>query len=100
MKKAVLFVVVSLAPTLGQARTITVDDDGPADFNNIQAAIDVASNGDTVELLPSHEKTLALPWKSRHGYLQTRVQEIRGGTGERGVLSGSEIRKRVYVETI
>ncbi|MHC4476758.1 MAG: hypothetical protein ACYTEL_14005 [Planctomycetota bacterium] len=31
-----------------RARTITVDDDGPADFNNIQAAIDDANNGDTV----------------------------------------------------
>ena len=30
------------------ARIITVDDDGPADFNNIQAAIDDANNGDTV----------------------------------------------------
>ncbi|UCF44240.1 MAG: hypothetical protein JSV99_04810, partial [Planctomycetota bacterium] len=31
-----------------QARTITVDDDGPADFNNIQAAIDAAVHGDEV----------------------------------------------------
>jgi hypothetical protein len=31
-----------------QARTITVDDDAPADFNNIQAAIDDANNGDVV----------------------------------------------------
>ena len=30
------------------ARTIYVDDDGPADFNNIQAAIDDANDGDTV----------------------------------------------------
>jgi hypothetical protein len=30
------------------ARIITVDDDGPADFNNIQAAIDDAKDGDTV----------------------------------------------------
>ena len=30
------------------ARTITVDDDGPADFNNIQAAINDANDGDTV----------------------------------------------------
>ena len=28
--------------------TIYVDDDGPADFNNIQAAIDDANDGDTV----------------------------------------------------
>ena len=29
-------------------KTIYVDDDGPADFNNIQAAIDDANDGDTV----------------------------------------------------
>jgi len=29
-------------------RVITVDDDGPADFNNIQAAIDDSNDGDTV----------------------------------------------------
>lgn len=31
-----------------QARTITVDDDGPADFNNIQAAIEDANDGDEI----------------------------------------------------
>ena len=30
------------------ARIITVDDDGPADFNNIQAAINDANDGDTI----------------------------------------------------
>jgi hypothetical protein len=35
-----------------QARTITVDDDAPADFNNIQAAIDDANNGDVIEVQP------------------------------------------------
>jgi len=33
-------------------RIITVDDDGPADFNNIQAAISNANDGDQVMLLP------------------------------------------------
>ncbi len=33
-----------------QARIITVDDDGPADFNNIQAGINDANDGDTVEV--------------------------------------------------
>jgi len=31
-----------------EGRTITVDDDGPADFNNIQAAINDANAGDTI----------------------------------------------------
>ena len=32
------------------AETWTVDDDGPADFDNIQAAINATSNGDTIEI--------------------------------------------------
>jgi hypothetical protein len=33
-------------------RVITVDDDGPADFDNVQAAIDDANTGDVVEVQP------------------------------------------------
>ena len=32
--------------------TWTVDDDGPADFNNIQAAVDAASDGDEILVMP------------------------------------------------
>jgi len=39
--------VLAIAPT-ALAKIITVDDDGPADFDNIQAAINAADNGDTV----------------------------------------------------
>jgi len=67
MKKAVLFVVVCLAPTLGQARIITVDDDAPADFNNIQAAIDDANNGDTVEIQPGTRRCLRC--RGNHGMI-------------------------------
>lgn len=47
---AVLYPADYLSPYEGacQALTITVDDDGPADFNSIQPAIDAAVNGDTV----------------------------------------------------
>ncbi|MHC4477624.1 MAG: hypothetical protein ACYTEL_18415, partial [Planctomycetota bacterium] len=37
---------------IASGRTITVDDDGPADFNTIQAAIDDANDGDVVEIQP------------------------------------------------
>ncbi|UCG47297.1 MAG: hypothetical protein JSU94_17615, partial [Phycisphaerales bacterium] len=37
-----------MARLAGWTRTITVDDDGPADFDNIQAAIDAAADGDTI----------------------------------------------------
>jgi len=38
--------------TAASARIITVDDDLPADFNNIQAAINDANNGDIIEVQP------------------------------------------------
>ena len=34
------------------AETWTVDDDGKADFDNIQAAVDAADSGDTIEIFP------------------------------------------------
>ena len=37
-----------VVPTVGIADVITVDDDGPADFSTIQAAVDAASNGDEI----------------------------------------------------
>jgi hypothetical protein len=47
MKNAVLFFAVLVARIPCVARIITVDDDGPADFNNIQTATDDANNVDT-----------------------------------------------------
>ncbi len=52
MKKAVCIFAFVLAAVTCRARTITVDDNAPADFNNIQAAIDDANDGDTVEIQP------------------------------------------------
>jgi parallel beta-helix repeat protein len=43
-----LFIVVLAASTTAHAKTIYVDDDAPADFSNIQAAIDNAYDGDTI----------------------------------------------------
>jgi hypothetical protein len=45
---AFLLAMMSIAP----ARIITIDDDGPADFDNIQAAIDDATHGDVVIVSP------------------------------------------------
>ena len=52
MKKAVLILTILVAALPSVARTITVDDAGPADFNNIQVAIDDANAGDTIEIQP------------------------------------------------
>ncbi len=43
----VAFVLATTAPTFA-GRTIYVDDDGPADFDNIQAAIDDSNDGDII----------------------------------------------------
>jgi len=51
MKNAVCILVI-LAAVPCRARIITVDDDAPADFTTIQAAIDDANDGDTVEIQP------------------------------------------------
>ncbi len=47
--KKLIFAFTSLLLVIPcQARIITVDDDGYADFNNIQAAINDSNNGDTI----------------------------------------------------
>ena len=48
MKNLVLSFVLWAAVLPCEGRIITVDDDGPADFNNIQAAINDANDGDVV----------------------------------------------------
>jgi len=50
MKKLLFFFIWLLLVIPCQADIITVDDDGPADFDNIQAAIDDANDGDTIEV--------------------------------------------------
>jgi hypothetical protein len=52
MKKLIfgLALVFSVIPC--QARIITVDDHGPASFNNIQAAIDDSNDGDVIIVKP------------------------------------------------
>ena len=48
MKKPVLALIFMLLAITCHAKTISVDDDGPADFNNIQAAIDFSEKDDTI----------------------------------------------------
>jgi len=48
VKKLILDFAFLLVAIPCEARIITVDDNSPADFNNIQAAINDANDGDTV----------------------------------------------------
>jgi outer membrane protein assembly factor BamB len=52
MKRVILiaFLFLPFFTSFASGRTIYVDDDGPADFNNIQAAINAANGGDTVSV--------------------------------------------------
>jgi parallel beta-helix repeat protein len=48
MKRLLPAVLLFASATASYGLTITVDDDAPADYNNIQAAIDAAATGDTI----------------------------------------------------
>ncbi len=47
-----LTLAIAASNTISFAETWTVDDDGKADFTNIQSAIDAASNGDEITVMP------------------------------------------------
>ena len=49
---AVFLILLSFSNATMANRVISVNNDGPADFNNIQAAIDDANNGDIVLIAP------------------------------------------------
>ena len=52
MKKLVFTLICLLPIFTSQARIITVDKNGPADFDNIQDAIDFSEHGDTIIVRP------------------------------------------------
>jgi hypothetical protein len=52
MKKLTFFLICLVITANCRADIIIVDDNGPADFDNIQAAIDDANNGDTIIVQP------------------------------------------------
>ena len=47
---AVIALIFVIIPRFGEAKTLTVDDDNPADYSNIQDAVDNASDGDTIRV--------------------------------------------------
>ena len=52
MRTLIAGLAVLAGAAVSQVRIVTVDDDRPADFATIQAAIDDANDGDTVEIQP------------------------------------------------
>jgi parallel beta-helix repeat protein len=52
MKGGIVILASLTLAVVSQAEIIIVDDDGPADFNNIQAAIDDSNDGDIIFVFP------------------------------------------------
>ncbi len=67
MKQVFMFIAIScmLLVSSCPAITITVDDDGPADFTTVQAAIDYAVDGDVVVVQPgTYAETISFAGKA------------------------------------
>jgi len=71
MKNLITCLTVSLLSGAAFATTWTVDDDGPADFNDIQSAIDAASDGDVVIVSPGIYTSTSLQVVDMSGKLIT-----------------------------
>jgi hypothetical protein len=93
--------LVLILHTVATGRVTTVDDDGPADFNTIQAAIDDANDGDIVIVAPGEYKESisyygkAIILKSEAGPYHTVIRATGGsvvtfnsGETQEAVLEG------------
>jgi parallel beta-helix repeat protein len=56
----ITIVTLGLSACIAHAETWTVDDDGKADFNNLQAAADAAADGDEILVMPGTYTSTAL----------------------------------------
>jgi hypothetical protein len=54
MRKATVLFIILSAFSVCSGDIISVDDDGPADFNNIQSAIDASQDGDIIIVQPGY----------------------------------------------
>ena len=70
----------------------TVDDDGPADFDNIQDAVNAASNGDTVTVMPG---TYRGDGSSVVDLLGKSIALIAAGTTEETIIDGEGSRRAI-----
>ncbi len=95
----ILIALVLIPHTASVARTISVDNDGPADFNNIQAAINDANNGDVIivsegtyrENISFNGKNIVLTSSDPNNEKVVEASIIQGdGTTSVVTFSGSE----------
>ncbi len=79
------------SPSLGEV--IYVDDDGPADFTNIQEAVDAASDGDEIVVMPGVYTSTAGEVVNMIG---KAVWLHSSGGSEATILDGEGVRRVVY----
>jgi hypothetical protein len=93
MRKAAFVFAGLFLAVCCQGRTITVDDDGPADYNNIQAAIDAAVDGDTVSVADGTYTSRYGPGFDFHGKAITVISE---NGPESCVIDGQDFARGFY----
>ena len=98
--------VCLLTSVLSASATVwTVDDDGPADFNNIQAAVDVAVNGDEIVVAPgtyTSNATQVVDMLGKEIWLHSikgeQVTIIDGEGARRGIYCGNSETSNTIIE--
>jgi len=79
MKKLIFGLILLFTCLPCGADILTVDDDGPADFNNIQAALDYSSDGDIIIVQPGHYNGRLGFWNSfssQHNFIDFMGKNI------------------------
>jgi len=66
------------------AETWTVDDDGPADFNTIQGAVDAAASGDTIQIFPGIYSESVEIWDK-----VLTIQKVKSGAAGDVIIDGT-----------
>jgi len=87
-----------IVTTAATAETWTVDDDGPADFDNIQAAVDVSVSGDVISVSPG----VYTGSGSEVVLVEGKVIDIvlAEGSSAKAVVDGSAVRRGItYVQS-
>jgi len=80
MRRTILILICLLLPIPCFAKLIIVDDDYPADFNSIQAAIYSSNDGDVILVFPgTYTPTVPSTWKTLGGDFDRRGSSQNAG---------------------
>ncbi|MBN2271628.1 MAG: hypothetical protein JXN61_13500 [Sedimentisphaerales bacterium] len=93
MKAVIVILAILAGITASQARIITVDDDGPADFSTIQTAIDDANDGDKVIVADGHYSG---PGNQEISFLGKAIT-VRSENGAKDCIVDGEDVKRCFI---